>query len=226
MTDQMKKGWLIPILTSIITSLSVVAGAWFSFQGNVEGASETANASRLETAFKRIEYLETKMRQQQAASNSKIIELTTQVFRLQGQLDKELNIEDMFIKFMDGLPFEAWLKTVDAEGDDLVFRGHTVNTAYEYKHGISKNRYKGSTDRSLWGKKIAEEFRKNDLVAYNSKGSIITYEHYPEKPSDRYDEKKYRKRLVMKMYIELVEGQPMVFGMTLEVDDSDIIQAE
>lgn len=209
MTDQ-KKSWLSNILTSIITSLAVLAGAWFTFQGD----SNNADAQRLESAFQRIEYLETEMRQQQANSNAKIIELTSQVFRLQSQLDKDLNIIDMFENFMDGLPFEAWLKEVRYASDGTArFRMITINKQYEFSYGISRHRYEGSSDADIWGEAIASRFRKGDVKVLNTKSSLVTYETYPTNPSEP---NKTVTKMVVKVYLELIDGKQMIFGMAID----------
>lgn len=220
MTDQTKKGWLIPIITSIITSLAVMAGAWFSLQGSVGSSSIEAESRRLETAFKRIEYLETQMKQQQVTSNAKIIELTTQVFKLQSQLNKDLNIRDMFEAFMDTLPFDAWLKKVVKDDEDnIMFEMVYINDQYQFNYGVSEQRYQGNIDTRIWGESVSEQFYKNDLRAYNSRSSLITYETFPERISQ---EDSFKRVLVMKMYLELIEGEPLIFGMTLDVDERQI----
>jgi len=80
------RGWFIQIVISLISSLAILMGAWLSVQNDVSSDNSLAESSRLESAFKRIEYLETDMREQQITSNAKIAELTAQVFRLQAQL--------------------------------------------------------------------------------------------------------------------------------------------
>lgn len=215
MTDQ-KKSWLSNIITSIITSLAVLAGAWFAFQGD----TSSADASRLESAFKRIEYLETEMRQQQANSNAKIIELTSQVFRLQSQLDKDLNIIDMFENFMDGLPFEAWLKEVKMKDGSPTFKMLLINKRYEFNYGVSRSRYRGATDSEIWGKEVANSFRENDLRVLASKASLVTYETYPAKVSNGFQTTDGEvTKMVVKVYLELIDGRQMIFGMAIDVPD-------
>ena len=209
MTDQARKGWLVPILTSIITSLAVLAGGWFGLLGQ----ASNADAKRLEAAFKRIEYLETEMRQQQASSNTKIIELTSQVFRLQSQLDKNLNILDMFEKFMDGLPFEAWLKEVyyDDNGNPK-FRMLLINKQYEFKYGVSRIRYRGATDVQVWGGRISKEVKEHDLEVLYTKSSKVFYERYPP---NSLNDKDGTKKMVVRVYLELIDGKQMIFGMAI-----------
>lgn len=216
MTDQ-KKSWLSSIIVSIITSVAVLAGNWFTFQGDVSSSEYQADASRLESAFKRIEYLETEMRQQQANSNAKIIELTSQVFRLQSQLDKDLNIVDMFERFMDGLPFEAWLKEVEYADDQPVFKMLLINKQYEFNYGISRSRYEGATDADIWGEAVAQIFRQNDISVLQSKASLVTYETYPEDPlSTNPNTTNKIKKMIVKVYLELIDGKQMIFGMAID----------
>lgn len=214
MTDQTKKGWLVPILTSIITSLAVLAGSWFAFESD----SNRNEVNRLESAFKRIEYLETQMRQQQANSNAKIIELTSQVFRLQTQLNKDLNIVDMFEKFMDGLPFEAWLKEVNVEDDEVSIQMLLINKQYEYAYGVTRNRYAGATDKEIWGEEVAEQFRKHDLQVLRTKSSKVFYQTYPVNPEILgNDSGEVVRKMVVKVYLELVDGRQMIFGMAIDI---------
>ena len=216
MTDQ-RKSWFIPLLTSIITSLSVVAGAWFSLQGTLGSADEQSESVRLEAAFKRIEHLEKQMRDQQLSSNAKIIELTTKVFKLQRQLDKDLNIEDMFMEFMEGLPFEAWVKEVNIADDGKVFfTMKYLNRAYQFKYGVSQRRYSGSRDVDIWGSHLAEQFRDNDLEVFRKKSSMIVTERFPSSVGDRHDTQAYQDKVVLKMYVELIEGKPLIFGLVLD----------
>lgn len=209
MSDQ-KKSWLSNILTSIITSLAVLAGAWFAFQGD----TNNADAQRLESAFKRIEYLETEMRQQQANSNAKIIELTSQVFRLQSQLDKDLNILDMFETFMNGLPFEAWLKEVQYdENGEPTFKMLSINKRYEFTHFVSKTRYRNSEDKDIWPDKVATEFRNSDLAVLRTKSSRVAYIEYPVRPSQP---NQTIRRMIVKVHLELIDGREMIFGMSID----------
>lgn len=212
MTDQKKKEWLVQILTTVITSLVVLAGGWFGLQGQ----ASNADAKRLEAAFKRIEYLETEMRQQQASSNAKIIELTSQVFRLQSQLDKDLNIVDMFEKFMDGLPFEAWLKEVYYENNVPQIKMLLINKQYEFKYGVSRIRYRGATDAQIWGDAVAKVFRENDLEVLYAKSSRVFYETYPANP---LSSKNNVKKMVVKVYLELIDGKQMIFGMAIDLPE-------
>lgn len=208
MTDN-RRGWWLQILTSIITSLAVLAGAWFTLQGDVSSSTAIAEASRLESAFKRIEYLESEMQKQQMTSNLKIAELTGQVFRLQAQLNKDLDIISLFESFMDGLPFEAWLKKVTYVDGEPKFTMLLINKKYEYSRGVSRIRYKGLTDSEIWGDDISKDFLNSDLRALLLKSSIIRFQEIPSQSGTTTN-------MVIKVYLELLEGMPMIFGMALE----------
>lgn len=215
MTDQSKRSWVVQVMTSILTSLVVLVGAWFTLQGDVASSGAIAEASKLESAFQRISYLETEMKQQQLNSNAKIIELTSQVFRLQLQLNKELNVLDMFENFMDSLPFEAWLKEVKYVDGVPVFTMVVINKRYEYTYGVSKNRYSGTTDKEIWGTAIADSFRQNDLKVLYLKGSEVTYETFPKNP--KVEGSGLVTKMVVKMYLNLIDETPMIFGMAIPV---------
>ena len=210
------KGWFVQIAISIISSLAVLAGAWLSVQSDVTYSDSLAESSRLESAFQRIEYLETDMRQQQITSNAEIAALTSQVFRLQAQLNKDLNVVKLFEQFMDGLPFEAWLKEVeyDAQGNPEISM-LVINRVYEYSFNVTRNRYRGATDEEIWGSEVAERFLENDLRVLKRKSSLITYETFPKDTGDFTNETVTK--MVVKLYLNLIEGRPMIFGMAIDI---------
>jgi len=214
--DTRARGWFVQIAISVVSSLAVLAGAWFSMQGGVDSAEVVAESSRLESAFKRIEYLETEMRKQQVNSNAKIVELTSQVFRLQAQLNKDLNVVKLFEQFMDGLPFEAWLKEIryDINGNPTI-EMVVINRRYEYSFDITRDRYAGETDEEIWGKSISEQFLENDLRVIDRKSSLITYETFPADPNNPLGGSVTK--MVVKLYLNLIEGRPMIFGMAIDI---------
>jgi hypothetical protein len=219
MTDQ-HRGWFVQVVTSIITSLAVLAGTLFAVQGDVVSADSIAEASRLESAFRRIGHLETAMREQQANSNAKIVELTGQVFRLQSQLNRDLDTLDMFENFMDSLPFEAWLKEVTYNKDsEPEFKMLLINKQYEYIYGITRNKYRGLADSEIWGPKISEAFRENALEVLRTKDSLVTYGSYP-KDINRAS----KERMVVRLYLNLVDGREMVFGMAVDLEQQGLIK--
>lgn len=204
-----QRGWWLQIFTSIVTSLAVLFGAWLTVQGDVTSSTAVADASRLESAFKRIEYLETDMKRQQVRSNLKIVELTSQVFRLQAMLDKDLDFLSLFEVFMDGLPFDTWLKEVEFVDGKPTFKMLLINRRYEESRGVSRVRYDGLTDKEVWGENVQEDFRESDLSALLMKSGAISYQEI-------LIDGEYVTHKVVKVYLEVIEGSPMIFGMALE----------
>ena len=214
MADPSRKGWIVQIIISIITSMAVLVGAWFTLQGNIASSDAVAEASRLESAFRRISYLETEMKEAQVRSNEKIVELTTQIFRLQLQLNQDLDVLDMFENFMDSLPFEAWLKRVDYVDGVPTFTMVLINKKYEYAFGVSRKRYEGATDEEIWGVELARIFRESDLKALALKSSEVTYETFPKKP--KVPNSPLVTKMVVKIYLDLFDTKPMIFGMAVD----------
>jgi hypothetical protein len=210
------RGWLIQIVISLISSLAVLIGAWLSVQNDVSNTNSLAESSRLESAFKRIEYLETDMREQQITSNAKIAGLTAQVFRLQAQLNKDINVIGLFEEFIDSLPFEAWLKEVEYTEDGTPKMSMlVVNTKYEYSFKVTRQRYEGAEDKEIWGEATAETFRETDLKALNRKSSLMSYQTFPKDTLNNTTETVTK--LVVKLYLNLIEGRPMIFGMAIDL---------
>lgn len=221
MTDQ--KRWLPSFITSLVTSLVVLAGAWFTFQGDIRSSEAISDSNRLEAAFDRISYLETEMKQQQAKANTRIVELTTQVFRLQAQLNKNLNVLDLFDDFMDSLPFEAWLKEVKRNKDgETNFKMLIINKRYELVHGVSESRYEGQPDEEIWDQTTSQKFRESDLEVVRNKSSSVYYRTYPLNPKDPNGEQV--NKLIVKIYLDLVEGREMVFGMAIDIPQTALQQ--
>jgi hypothetical protein len=206
--DNNRRGWWLQILTSIATSLAVMFGAWLTVQGDVTSSTAVADASRLESAFKRIEYLETDMKEQQIRSSLKIAELTSQIYRLQATLDEDLDFLSLFEVFMDGLPFEAWLKGVEYVDGKPTFPMILINRRYEESRGVSRIRYAGLTDEEVWGADVQKDFRTSDLHALLIKSGTINYQEVV------INGKTVRQRVV-KVYLEVVDGFPMIFGMAI-----------
>lgn len=222
MADQNKR-LLVNIVTSLITSFVVLAGAWLTFQGDLRSSEAISDSNRLESAFDRISYLETEMKQQQAKANTRIVELTSQVFRLQSQLNKNLNVLDLFDDFMESLPFEAWLKEVEVQDNgETNFKMLLINKRYELVHGISDSRYEGQPDSEVWDKQTSQQFRESDLKVVRSKSSIVKYTTYPLNPQNPNGEQV--NKLIVKIYLDLVEGRVMVFGMAIDIPETALKQ--
>ena len=210
------RGWFIQIVISLISSLAILMGAWLSVQNDVSSDNSLAESSRLESAFKRIEYLETDMREQQITSNAKIAELTAQVFRLQAQLNKDINVVGLFEEFIDSLPFEAWLKEVNYNKDGTPNMSMLViNTKYEYSFKVTRQRYEGAQDKEIWGEVTAKTFRETDLKVLDRKSSIMSYQTFPKNSQEGTTETVTK--LVVKLYLNLIEGRPMIFGMAIDL---------
>jgi len=210
------RGWFVQIAISLISSLAVLAGAWLSMQGGVSSSTALADSSRLESAFQRIEYLETDMREQQVISNAKIVDLTSQIFRLRARLEKNVNVVDLFEEFMDGLPFEAWLKEVTYDEDGVPAVSMVViNTKYEYSFDVTRERYEGAPDKEVWGGNTSSKFRETDLKVLERKSSLISYETIP-RDTNRGTTQTVDK-MIVKLYLDLIEGRPMIFGMAIDL---------
>lgn len=146
-------------------------------------ASTNSNAL-LATLLERIEVVE----KSNAAYMSQLmvmgvenVELKAEIANLKGELKANVTRTSLYQNFLDGLPFPAWIKKKDPDGE---FRMVMINNAYSHKFNVSKDRYQGATDKEIWGEHIASGFRLSDERVFSTKGYVLTREYFPKEGLD------------------------------------------
>ena len=89
---------------------------------------------------------------------NEISNLKNIIEKLNIYLVKKENEFTLFSNIKYNYPFPFWIK--DSNGTMMY-----VNKAYEKAFNVSKSRYIGNKDESIWGIEKAKEFRKCDLEA-------------------------------------------------------------
>jgi hypothetical protein len=157
----MIKKWYIPVLIGIISSLVSVIGTLFATQSS--NLREQANM--VPTLLNEIGVLQ---REVVTLKSSKNI------------------TQDTITAFFEHLPFPAWLKIADVDGN---FKMDTINNAYQDEWGVSDLQYKNKMDVEIWGEEVAEAYGEADKYVLDSLSPIIKWQLVPNDPNDPEGEK-------------------------------------
>jgi hypothetical protein len=80
-------------------------------------------------------------------------------------------VNGFFDIVIDAMPYPAFVKRVDAEGDRVRIPMHHINRAYEDVFDISRSEYVGREDRDVWPKSIADAYYASDMSVVGTKRS-------------------------------------------------------
>lgn len=133
--------------------------------------------------------------------------------------DLENTIEEQFDtiailgSFCKYIPAPVWVKRVHEDGNTTMY---FINRFYEEQWGISAEFYSGKTDDEVWGKEIADQFRKADAYILKYKRGASFIENIPVDPFNL--EKGYRKCVIWKFPI--LNGQNLIGigGILIDID--------
>lgn len=157
-TEKKKHDWL-GLISSNATTLFI---AWFAFSGQVFETQQTTQSAALETAFKRIE-----------AQDREITNLRNMVVNLQlkemenfksySSRESEL---DVMKRIMDDMPFPAWAKKLNDNGDLVIV---AINQQFTSQYGLTRNQAIGKTDFEITeDQSLAELYVEHDWIAIRS----------------------------------------------------------
>ena len=147
-------------------------------------------------------------------------ELRRELYKAEKKIqDLENTLEDQFDtiailgSFCKYIPAPVWVKKVHEDGGTTMY---FINRHYEEQWGISADFYAGKTDDEVWGKEIADHFRKADsyILKYLRGTSFI--EKVPVDPFNI--DKGYRNCVVWKFPI--LNGQKLIGigGILIDID--------
>lgn len=162
----MDVGELVKLVGSNLVTL-LVAYMVFASTGS------TNNNALLATVLERQKVLE----ESNASLMARVMALGVENIELKALLRDNITRNDLYQTFLDGLPFPAWIKKKDPDGE---FRMVMINNAYSHKFNVSKDRYQGATDKEIWGEHIASGFRLSDERVFSTKGYVLTREYFPK----------------------------------------------
>ena len=163
-TDGMEadRRWIVQaafgLLGVALTAVASGVGSYYLFQ------SSSTNA-----LLARIQHLENLTNELQSEVSRLNAENAVLQLRLEAGFSESPEL--VISNFLDALPRPAWCKYYDSE--NAVFRGLHFNPQYEFIHGVSNERYRGSTDVEIWGEEKGLIYQRNDIRTYHNRGSMV-----------------------------------------------------
>lgn len=131
--------YLRDMLVSLLTAVVAFTGYYFSFT-NHQGA--------------KLDALRKELFAQQA-----------QITDLKIRLSKKYESTDVLRSYLDGMPYPAWLKTVEIKDEEESFAMWHINRKYENMFDVSNLGYRGKSDFEIWSPTLAQQFYNNDVKA-------------------------------------------------------------
>ena len=110
---------------------------------------------------------------------------------------------------LDLIPIPMWYKIYDREEDTfmMVF----INSAFEKKYDVTRERYIGEQDKIVWGDTISKIFRQNDEKAFYSRNPVWALE--PDRKGREFPILKWR-----------VDRGSRIFIYGMELPDTEYIR--
>jgi hypothetical protein len=132
---------------------------------------------------------------------------------LENIIEEQFDTIAVLGSFCKYIPAPVWVKKVHDDGKTTMY---FINRFYEEQWGISAEFYSGKTDDEVWGKEIADHFRKADSFILKYKRGASFIENIPVDPFDL--DKGYRKCVIWKFPI--LNGQNMIGigGILIDID--------
>lgn len=186
---------LIGLAGTVITALIVYQGGSLSTKSSVR-----------ETDLARIRELETDRRELIGENAS----LNAQIAMLQAQLRFEYGMTPLeaLEDFITHFPIPAWFKQWNPETQEFVMVA--INIHYEQFYGVTRAKYKGSTDFDIYPQALAQAYYENDLdVLVDRKDELFT-ETIRNASGEILDIDFY------KFWVDLPDGTEFVAGIQVE----------
>lgn len=198
-------GYWKEIIGGVLVSAVLFLGAKY-FEND---AAETANTPEIVESFRaRLTEVEGQLREAQ----SRILSLTLQNAELTNAIGGELKEVQMsgVFAYIDGIERPAWCKEVEYNpGEKIKFRMRYLNYAYEQAHGISVQKYIGTTDFENYPASVAQSYYNNDLRTYRAK-DYFEYEEPLVEEGEAGDSV-----LFAKFYVAMPSGAQLICGLQI-----------
>lgn len=101
------------------------------------------------------------------------IELKLQLVQVSAELNINMNKTELYQNVLNTLPFPAWIKRMDADGQ---FRMVMINEQFTSQYGITPSEYVGRTDFQVHPKELATKYFEADRKVLSSGKGFTEYE--------------------------------------------------
>ena len=177
-TTMLKKAWYEKsVSVAIVTAIASIFSAWLLFNSNVMKSESTdiqtfitaqvkVNADLIvQIAALKIDVQSAMAREDQW--RNQYIEKNLENFRLKAQLSREVNEGDFLERFLQDLPYAAWIKRKGDSGDFYVV---AINDRFTSLYGVTKSQAVGRTDFEIFNNNLdlAQAYQDGDNEVYES----------------------------------------------------------
>lgn len=207
------------LANTLITTVATLGGAYFVLQGNMV----EQDATKLEIVFNRVLELE----EQVATLQQSVIDLSEENYELKaentnltvriGVMQSRLELgpesgTDYVFNLLESLDVPAWCKIWT--GDPPHFEMAYINSWYEFRYDVRREKYIGATDFDIHPVQIAKAFNENDLNVYKDKG----WADFTETVRNRNGELETRR--FWKFYHRVEGGPELICGWEVPTEAS------
>lgn len=165
------------VVALISGSFALVVG-FLAMKADVYSASKGTETQLISILYDRVSTLEKRQTEMSESNKKQSLRIT----QLTIELAKKYESSEVLKKYLNTMPFPAWIKVVELNDNDPVFKMWHINPKYESEFGVSNERYLGKTDFQIWEVSMAKEFYRNDLAVYNSRSNLCEEEHLKYTP--------------------------------------------
>ena len=132
---------------------------------------------------------------------------------LENTIEEQFDTIAILGSFCKHIPAPVWVKKIQDDGETVMY---FINRCYEEQYGISAEFYTGKTDDEVWGKEIADHFRKAEAHNLKYKTGASFVESIPVDPFDV--DKGHRNCVIWKFPI--LNGQKLIGigGILIDID--------
>lgn len=166
------------MVVALISGAFTLVVGFLAMKADVYSASKGTETQLVSILYDRVNTLE-RRQSEMAESNKK---QSLRITQLTIELAKKYESSDVLRKYLNTMPFPAWIKVVELNESGPSFKMWHINPQYEAEYEITNERYIGKTDFQIWERSMAQEFYNNDLAVYESRSNLCEEEHMKYTP--------------------------------------------
>lgn len=221
---------ILQISLAVISLISVLGSGYLSYKTHKDKVAQKLEDNKLahdqnliesETKFRAdlltmIAELKERIKSLEDANEELRRELQNaerKIEELENTIEEQFDTIAILGSFCKYIPAPVWVKRVHEDSSTTMY---FINRFYEEQYGISAEFYSGKSDDEVWGKDIADHFRKADSYILKYKRGASFIENIPVDPFDL--DKGYRKCVIWKFPI--LNGQKLIGigGILIDID--------
>jgi len=177
-TSMFRKSWYEkPVSVAIITAIASIFSAWLLFSSNTIRSESTDIQTFIDAQVKvnselmvQIALLKGDVQLAMVREDqwrNQYIEKNLENFKLKAELSREVNEGDFLNSFIQDLPFPAWVKKKNEDGNFYIT---AINDRFTSIYGVTKAQAIGKTDFEVFSRNLglAKLYQDVDKVVYST----------------------------------------------------------